>query len=363
MSNKITKIDKTVSDIVANIPDTLTTKIVVNTAKDMMILFDKMSKGVELVKQFELGRLFNNAVLDSRKENSKVSVKDIYTQLNIPERTFYVYITNYAVSKEIADFNGHKQVIPVPQIVVGELRGTTTTDKVEHYRLIQAVHGDKPDQKTLRSFNKQLKKIVSSGNKDVWEVTPEEVQEFVQKEDDYKQTIAATMDIDIEEVNRAYVEIDALANADAIWEVNPAQVVETIKAFLTPKVAPKVAPKVGYGIKGKVSVRLIFSKLTGDCPATGASPSVTGPKVMNELSSIDGDEWKRLYRKLADLLHPDKKGATEDMTILNAINNAMNTIYTEGKKSESAEAWEDDYKQWKKDRGYENDFVPENQIK
>ena len=112
----------------------------------------------------------------------------------------------------------------------------------------------------------------------------------------------------------------------------------------------------------EVYVRDVFAEAAGDCPPRGGNSLKLGSAVLAEFPTMSEDEWKKWYRKVASILHPDKGGSEQDMTILTAINNMVNVVVEANKLNEKNSQWEDDYEQWKKDHNYNSDFVPEDEL-
>ncbi len=111
-----------------------------------------------------------------------------------------------------------------------------------------------------------------------------------------------------------------------------------------------------------VWVRDIFTEDAGECPKRGLNSMALGSSILGKLPSTDAAEWKKWYYKVSRCLHPDHGGCEADMAILTSINNMIGLVLTEEGKTDKANDWESDYEQWKKDKGYESDFIKEDEL-
>ena len=291
--------------------DNLTTKVVISTAKEMMKLFDNISKGIEVHKQYELGKLFNMAVIESRKHPENISVRSIYTALGIPERTFYDYIKNYAVSEELALPNGKK----IPSSVVGELRGECTEDNAEHYKFITSILGGNPKREDIRVLNKELKKIAESTGKKVWELTKEEYENYSEPKKEETNTVEPEASFEFDDHD--------------------------------------------YKEEKKVYARDVYVELFGDIHRTSKDDYSISNIAVSKIGLVSKKEWKEWYKKVAQCLHPDKGGKAEEFAILKDIDDMMKVLIENREKQDRELNWDKNFNEWKQKNGIDDAYMSE----
>ena len=99
----------------------------------------------------------------------------------------------------------------------------------------------------------------------------------------------------------------------------------------------------------------IFAEEVGTEPVVELN-SMTLPNTMiSKLVNVSKDEWKQFYRESAKIFHSDKGG--DGFEILNGLNQMMKVYYKNQSEIEDKEIYNDDYKRWMEDHGFESDFV------
>lgn len=115
-------------------------------------------------------------------------------------------------------------------------------------------------------------------------------------------------------------------------------------------------------VSKKIWVQELFEKEAGKCPDSGKNTMALGVLALEKLPSVSEAQWKEFYRKMSRCVHPDHGGTDEDMAILASINNMITTVIAENKKTALAKEWQRDYEQWKKDHGYKDEFIDEEDL-
>ncbi len=113
----------------------------------------------------------------------------------------------------------------------------------------------------------------------------------------------------------------------------------------------------------KIYVRHIFEEEAGDCPGAKYAPMEFPALVTKGMPTVTDEEWKHFVKKVSLAIHPDQGGTESDQTIFNSFREMMKVVKEQTKSIDARNQWEDDYDQWKKDNGYESDFVLESEVK
>ncbi len=114
--------------------------------------------------------------------------------------------------------------------------------------------------------------------------------------------------------------------------------------------------------KQKVWVQPLFEKVVGAEPKVSLSSMAYGMKLNDSMPTPSETEWKSFYRTVAACVHPDKGGSQEHTALLTQLNEMYQIVFTQNKEVEKQKKWNADYKIWKEDRGYKDDFIKEDEL-
>lgn len=112
----------------------------------------------------------------------------------------------------------------------------------------------------------------------------------------------------------------------------------------------------------KIYVQELFIKEVGVCPPEAISSMTLGTTILSILPDLSEAQWKKWYRDMSKLIHPDTGGSSSDFAILNTINEAMTLTVENREKKQLRKEWKEDYETWKEDKGYKSDFVDEKDL-
>ena len=115
--------------------------------------------------------------------------------------------------------------------------------------------------------------------------------------------------------------------------------------------------------KQKVWVQPLFEKEVGKEPHTTFSSMAYGAELNKKMPVPTEPEWKSFYRAVASCVHTDKGGDNNHILILNQLNEMYELVFSHARELEERTKWNIDYKIWKEDNGYKDDFVKEEELK
>jgi len=123
------------------------------------------------------------------------------------------------------------------------------------------------------------------------------------------------------------------------------------------------AKEVKKGVqKQKVWVQPLFEKEVGKEPRITLSSVAYGMEINNTMPTPTPEEWKSFYRTVASCVHPDKGGNSEHTAILTQLNKMYQLVFTHEKEVSKKNEWNADYKMWKEDKGYKDEFIKEEEL-
>lgn len=161
---------------------------------------------------------------------------------------------------------------------------------------------------------------------------------------------------------------DALVKANNNQAFGSAQeVVQAFEDFHT-KPRVKVEPKPKTPITTttpkpkEVYVRFLCEDEIGICPENKYAPLEYPREIVSKMPQVTDDEWKQFVKKVSHAIHPDKGGTDADQMILNSFREMMKVVISQQKSITAHNEWEADYALWKKERGYESDFVMSDEL-
>ncbi len=73
-------------------------------------------------------------------------------------------------------------------------------------------------------------------------------------------------------------------------------------------------------------------------------------------------EWKAFYRKMSHCIHPDKNSEDGMQAILNDLDKVMTILFKQENNVQNRREYNSDFRQWKEDRGYESDYILEDEL-
>ncbi len=126
---------------------------------------------------------------------------------------------------------------------------------------------------------------------------------------------------------------------------------------------PKKVEEVEEVEEVTVCVRDIFVNEHGECPDITLAPMEFPAKVIGKLPDVTATEWKKFYRLVASVIHPDQGGDKDMTAILTSLNRTMNVVFDHVDETEAVSDWNADYKQWMDDNNYESSYVPESEVR
>ena len=75
-------------------------------------------------------------------------------------------------------------------------------------------------------------------------------------------------------------------------------------------------------------------------------------EVMKMLPDVNADAWKKFHRYAANIMHPDKGGSDEYISILNSFHAIMKFILKEKELKNEVADYEREFEKWKSDNGF-----------
>lgn len=123
----------------------------------------------------------------------------------------------------------------------------------------------------------------------------------------------------------------------------------------------KTAKDVAKSIKS-ISVLKLFEQEVGTFESVMLSTMQLQDKLTECIPDVSQEEWKSFYRKVSHCIHPDKGGEEIEMMMLSSFNKMMNILFKQVKEVQKSKEYRADYAQWKEDRGYESDWIKEEEL-
>ena len=137
---------------------------------------------------------------------------------------------------------------------------------------------------------------------------------------------------------------------------------EKFEGQVLPK-KPKKVVEVEEEEEATVSVREIFESEVGVQPEVTLGWMEFPEEVMKNLPDTNREEFKKFYRYVANVIHPDKGGDASMTAILTQLNKMMNVVFNHIDEKTASSEWTEDYNTWKDDNNYTSEYMPESEIK
>ncbi len=303
--NEVSNFDYTLEEI--------TTKMIVDMAKAISTLTKTVKNEMHSRKQYELGKLFDSASVAAKRKDSKVKIKDIQAQLQMPSRTWENYVSFYNTHEAFKNIlslkNANTRVFPTSSMSV-KLRGNDSEDKLENWENILEMF-ETPTSKEVINYNKTAKEI----NPDKpWKVKPDEITA-------YREALA--------EAAKAQKDADETEEA------------ETTTAATTTTTTRKTAWDK-LSISEQIEQKWIHCFETTEYDVSEyferskeLDIDYRIPKdIADAANHVTKKQWKTMYKKGAKCFHPDTGGENNELNLWKSFAKLMEDFFTLEEKNE-----------------------------